>query len=137
VKPGGWVEFKDFDVQAYNSAGSRDLPDGIIKKWHHEIIGACTDMGVEACPGLLLKDVATKAGFTRVQEKIFPVPVGGWPRDPKLKLVGKFYGLTLDEGAAAISMRLLTQVRGWSAEEVHVLVARAREEMKRYHFYHK
>jgi hypothetical protein len=92
---------------------------------------------VEPCPGLILKDVATKAGFTRIQEKVLPVPVHSWPKDKKLKLIGRFYGLTLDEGAPAISMRLLTQVRGWTADEVHVLVARAREAMKKYQFYHK
>jgi hypothetical protein len=137
LKPGGWVEFKDWDTRAYDSSGTRDIPNNYVKQWHEEVIGACNDLGVTPYPALIIKDVATAAGFTNLQEKVFQVPVGSWPKDKKLKLIGRYYGVTVDEGAPAMSLRLLTQVRKWTADEVHVLNARFREEMKTFPFYHK
>jgi Methyltransferase domain len=137
LKPGGWVEFKDWDTRAHDSTGSRDIRDNYVKLWHDEVIGACNDLGVTPYPALIIKDVATDAGFTNLHERIFPVPVGAWPKDKKLKLIGKFYEITVDEGAPAMSLRLLTQTRNWSVEEVHALNARFRKDMKSYPFYHK
>jgi hypothetical protein len=131
------VEFKDWDVRPHNSSGTLDIPDNYVKKWHDEVINTCIDLGIPPFPPLIIKDIATAAGFTNMQERVFEVPVGGWAKDKKKKIIGKFYGITLDEGAPAISLRLLTQFRGWSPAEVNVLNAKFREDMKTFPFYHK
>jgi len=137
LKPGGWVEFKDWDVRAHDPSGSRDLPDNYVKRWHDEVIGACVELGTSPSPALVIKDVASAAGFINIQERVFEVPVGPWAKDKQKKLIGAFYGVTLDEGAPGMSMRLLTQTRGWSTGEVNVLIAKFREDIKRFPFYHK
>jgi len=137
LKPGGWVEFKEWDVRPHSSSGSLDIPDNYVKKWHDEVIGACNEIGINPHPALAIKDVVTAGGFTDIHETMYEVPVGGWAKDKKKKTIGRFYGLTLYEGAPAISLRLLTQVRGWSTAEVDVLIAKFREDMKTFPFYHK
>ena len=131
------MEFKDWDVRPCNSSGTHDIPDNYVKHWHNEIISACNDFGVTPCPALIIKDIVTATGFVSMQEKVFQVPVGAWPKDKKLKMIGRFYGATLYEGAPAMSLRLLTQLRGWGTDEVNVLNARFREDMKTFPFYHK
>jgi hypothetical protein len=63
--------------------------------------------------------------------------VGPWAKDKQKKLIGAFYGVTLSEGAPGMSMRLLTQTRGWGREEVNVLNAKFRQDIKRFPIYHK
>lgn len=65
------------------------------------------------------------------------MPVGGWPKDPKKKLVGKYYGATLYEGASTLSIYLLTNFLDWDIKEVEIFNAKFRENMKTFQFYHK
>jgi len=51
-------------------------------------------MGQEPCPGPKLKKWAEDAGFVNVQEHVFKIPMGPWPKDPKL--VSKHYNLAVN-----------------------------------------
>lgn len=138
LKPGGWIEFKDWDVRPYNPAGELTIPDNYVKKWHDLILATCEDwVGATANPALLIPNICKEVGFVNMQDHVFEVPAGGWPKDPKKKLIGRFYGITMYEGAPGMSLRLLTHFRNWQIDEVHVLNAKFREDMKKTHYYHK
>lgn len=55
-----------------------------------------------------------KAGFQDVTERRFKVAIGGWPKDPKLKEMGRFNRLQWEEGIEGWTMMLLTKVLGVS-----------------------
>jgi hypothetical protein len=139
LKPGGWVEFKDWDVRPYNTAGTLwGIPENFVRKWHDVVLSTCEDVvGATPNPALIIPDICKSVGFRNLEDRVFDVPVGSWPKDPKKKLVGRFYGITLYEGAPAMSLRLLTAFRNWDLDEVHVLNAKFREDIKKTHFYHK
>jgi len=138
LKPGAWAEFKDWDARPYTPEGSLELPDNTIKKWHAIAIDACEyKVGASPNPGIFLKQKFAEAGFINIAEKVFEVPVGSWPKDPKKKLVGKYYGVTFFEGAQAVSTRLFTHFLNWDMKEVEVFNAKFRENVKTFQFYHK
>jgi len=61
-----------------------------------------------------MKSGMEKAGFVNVVEKRFKVPYGDWPRDPKLKDVGRWSLLGLDLGIAGFIMATFTRHLGVS-----------------------
>ncbi len=70
------------------------------------------------------------AGFQNVKVQKFRFPVGPWPRDRHLKDIGLCNLAQVLEGLEAFSLRLMCDVGGWTAEEVTVLLAKVRQEVK-------
>lgn len=71
-----------------------------------------------------------KAGFVDVKKIYLKSPTSPWPKDRILKEVGKFQLVAHIEGLEGISLGLLTRGLGWKAEEVKVLMAKIRPELK-------
>lgn len=71
-----------------------------------------------------------EAGFVDVVENRWPVPIGGWPKDPKLKELGICNLEFHDQSLEGFSMFLLTQVMGWESIPAGVFVAEARKALK-------
>jgi hypothetical protein len=70
------------------------------------------------------------AGFADVTHQRFRFPLGAWPKDPKMKEIGMFNYAQVMGGLEAFSLRLFCHVLGWKAEEVLVLLAKVRAELK-------
>lgn len=49
-----------------------------------------------------------EAGFEQVTERRLPMPIGGWPKDKRLKELGKYNRLHWEEGIEGWCMYLLT-----------------------------
>ena len=82
VKPGGWVEFQDWD--AYPLSGDGSLDDTGFKRFYDEVIGAFEDAGYEARPGAKLEQWFKEAGFVNIYVEKFVIPYGVWPKDRHL-----------------------------------------------------
>jgi SAM-dependent methyltransferase len=137
LNPGCWVEWADWDYKPRLPDGTIDRRDNWVTKWHNTIMTTCeSKTGASPSPGPLLKDLVTNAGFEEVKEVVFKVPVGSWPKDKKLKEIGRFYKVSLEEGLDSITLRLLTHFLGYSPEEAKVLNAHFRTAMKEINFYH-
>ncbi|OAT01462.1 hypothetical protein, variant [Blastomyces dermatitidis ER-3] len=83
LTPGGWAEFQDFDVHWYSDDGSYD-PKSALGRWFSLFYEAARQHGRELAPGPRLEGLVRGAGFTDVVVKKMRVPVGRWPKDPKL-----------------------------------------------------
>ena len=71
-----------------------------------------------------------KAGFVDIQQIIFKSPTNSWPKSKLLKEVSKFQLVAHIEGLEGISLGLMTRGLQWKAEEVRVLMAKIRPELK-------
>ena len=80
---GGWVEFQDFDLHNYSEDDSIN-PGNKVLELYNLILEGCEKVGRTAAPGKNLKGWVEAAGFKNVQEEIFRLPVGPWPKDPQL-----------------------------------------------------
>ena len=59
----------------------------------------------------------------------YKIPYNPWPKDPKMKELGRYHQLNMIEGLESYTMALFTRVLGWTVEEVHTFIAKARAEM--------
>ena len=71
-----------------------------------------------------------QAGFVDIKQMTLKSPTNPWPKDKTLKEVGKFQLVAHLEGLEGISMGLLTRGCKWKADEVSVLMAKLRPELK-------
>jgi hypothetical protein len=55
--------------------------------------------------------------------------MGRWPKDAKLKEVGRFAQATLEQDIEGW-VSFMANLQGWSKEEIHVYAARLRKEIR-------
>ncbi|KAI4235988.1 MAG: hypothetical protein LQ349_002822 [Xanthoria aureola] len=110
TKPGGYSEFQDYDLVYYSEDGT--LTDDLaIQKWITIFLQAARDFGRDPCPGPRLAGLMRDAGFQN-------------------KTVGAWNLVQIEDGLEAFTLRLFTQVLGWKSEEVHVLLANVRKDLR-------
>ncbi|KAL1987709.1 hypothetical protein VTN96DRAFT_2549 [Rasamsonia emersonii] len=76
------------------------------------------------------KEKMEKAGFINVKETVKKVPIGTWPKDPKMKEIGMFHLEAQFQGIESYTPALFSRVLGWSNTELQALLAKARNELK-------
>lgn len=129
LAPGGWAEFQDFEFNFHSDDGSLK-EDSEMFKWITTLNDAADKFGRNSSPGPNLEGRAKDAGFVNVKHQKFRLPIGPWAKDAHLKTIGKFNQVQLLSGLEAFSLRLYTDVLGWQKEEVVVLLAKVRNELK-------
>lgn len=78
-----------------------------------------------------LKGLLEEAAFGDVALAESLVPVGTWPKDPKLKEIGRYFRAQLSDGAVeSYSLALFTRFGKWTSAEVQVLLAQLRSELR-------
>ncbi|KAJ5682496.1 hypothetical protein N7462_005661 [Penicillium macrosclerotiorum] len=137
--PGGWIECVERDPRI-------SCDDGSITEGNSSLF-----FGKTACEAAVnwgrpitlvhnLKDMMEKAGFVDIHEKVYKWPIGPWPKDPILKEAGRLHYHQWATGMEGWAMYLLTKYavpKPWSKEEVQVLMAKVRKEIRnpRHHIY--
>lgn len=77
------------------------------------------------------KSLLTAAGFSDVHATQEVCPIGTWPKDKRLKEIGRYFRVQFLGGAVdGYSLALFTRFGGWSVAEVEVLLAQVRNEIK-------
>ncbi|KKA23157.1 hypothetical protein T310_2883 [Rasamsonia emersonii CBS 393.64] len=129
TKSGGWVEFHDFDPDYYSQDGTlpKDCP---LLKWLNYCREACEKRQRTLNPGGRLGQWMRDAGFVNVHVEKKVLPIGPWPKDSRLKKIGLFNATQLHDGLSGLSMRLFTNVLGWTREEVEVFLVDVRKDLK-------
>lgn len=127
--PGGWVEFIDLDLEWRSPDGSLTSTSA-AKHFNSIFMKASREIGQEPCPGPLLEGWLEDAGFKDVAAKRYVWPVGTWPIDKHLKDVGAWNFLQVMEGLEAFLYVILKRALGYSKEEIDVVCAKIRKEMK-------
>ena len=77
-----------------------------------------------------LKKWVTEAGFEDVNESVYALPCGTWPKDPSLKALGRYQFANAHEAVEAYGLRLFTHVLGWSEEEAKTHLAAVKEQLR-------
>lgn len=65
------------------------------------------------------------------------VPIGPWPKDPKMKEVGRYQREHMAMGIEPYTLGLAGKVLGWSEAECRVLIAKVVSDVRNraYHMY--
>ncbi|MCJ1480371.1 hypothetical protein MMC06_000526 [Schaereria dolodes] len=127
--PGGYAEFIDMDLTWRSPDGSLK-EDSVCKKANTEFLAATRAVSIEPNPGPKLEGWLKDAGYLDVHAEKYVMPFGTWPADRHLKEVGAWNYLQFMEGVESFMTALLTRRLGYTIEEVQVLCARIKAEMK-------
>lgn len=71
------------------------------------------------------------AGFVKIHEKVYKVPIGDWPRHPVYKDAERLKEVMLTDEQEGFAMMLFTSVgeKPWTHEEVQAYLAKMRKEL--------
>ncbi|OAP59306.1 hypothetical protein AYL99_06604 [Fonsecaea erecta] len=130
LNPGGWLEMQEYETWLK----SDDDPDLVrapyLKRWQDEVNEASRVFGKDLDVAKEQKQRLIDAGFTDVRDDVYKVPVGSWPRDPKLKALGKFQLVQVCSAIEPFALGFLTRYRDWTEDECRVLVAHVVRELQ-------
>lgn len=132
TKPGGFIEQLEFDIK---TRSDKVGPDHIYNQWNNLFAECGEKMGRTFQIGARMKQQIMDAGFVNVVEKKYKVPIGGWSSDKRLKEVGLYTLLFLDQSLEGFALYMLKEVMGWEYEEIQVLVAKMRRALRDWRLY--
>ena len=114
----------------FNSDDNTIPPGSALAYWSEVICEASAAYNRPVPYHNELKPWLEEAGFVDVKEVIFKSPTNPWPKSKHLKEVSQFQLLAHLNGLEGISMRLMTHALHWKPDEVSVLLAKIRPELR-------
>ena len=78
---------------------------------------------------LLLQFKALRSSRVDSHWQIFKWPINTWAKDPQMKEIGAWNLINMIDGLEGFTIRLWTQVLGWSMEEIEVFLVDVRKDL--------
>lgn len=109
--------------------------DGTLKStsalsiWGEKIVSGLGVFGKELA-ATKYKQYMLDAGFVDVVEVQYIWPQNTWPKDKKMKELGRWHLANSLDGLEGFSMALCTRAHGMTTEEVQLLMMDVRKDMK-------
>ncbi|CAI7570984.1 unnamed protein product [Penicillium viridicatum] len=138
LNPNGWFEMASFDVNTYSDDGTHlGATNFLLSIKHMHESSRMFGKDMQSSPSW--KDRMEKAGFVNVREDVLKLPQSPWPKDPKLKELGRYHQLNMFEAMPIYTYALFSRVLGWTRAEIEGLLAGIRMELRdtSYHLYTK
>jgi hypothetical protein len=138
LEPGGWMESQEMWPRAMCDDGTLDPTTNKFIEWIKWQDEAAMRLGMPLRIANKLKKWYQEAGFVEVKEEVLRIPINGWPKDPRYKMLGKWWGRSLLDGLQGFTMALFTRAFNWTAEEVEVYLVEVRKAImdRSAHAYH-
>lgn len=87
LKPGGFIEL--VDIVSSPQADDNSIPvNSQLIRFFHLIADGRRQVGKDLRAMHLWRTQLEAAGYINVQERVLKLPIGGWPKDPRLKEAG-------------------------------------------------
>ncbi|KAL2004668.1 hypothetical protein VTN00DRAFT_3196 [Thermoascus crustaceus] len=136
LKPGGWLEMQSAEGYLFSDDGTAEKAT-YCQEWTKNIREAAAKFGKSFYELPKWKEKMEKAGFVDVRDVPYKLPVGRWPKDPKLKEIGKYQQAQQIQAVDAYTFALFSRVLNWDEKEIQVLCAHVKNELKssEYHMY--
>ncbi|KAI5777399.1 UMTA methyltransferase family protein, partial [Geopyxis carbonaria] len=128
IAPGGYIEFQDQAADPHCDDGT--LPaHSSFARWMSllRLSSTVTGRAFDIAPHIRGK--LERAGFVGVHQRVYKWPIGGWPKDQKLKNIGRCSAHVAVDSLGAFAMGVLTRCYGWAKEDVDRLVGECEEEL--------
>ncbi|EXJ54743.1 hypothetical protein A1O7_10084 [Cladophialophora yegresii CBS 114405] len=127
--PGGWVEWHEKHPE-FSSDDNSLPPDSALVEWSRKFFEASVTFGADVDSPRHLKRIMEETGFVDVEEHILKLPVGSWPREPRLKRCGLFEMVNMTQGIQALTVMLFTRCLNMTPEEVELFLMSVRKDVK-------
>jgi ubiquinone/menaquinone biosynthesis C-methylase UbiE len=129
LKPGGWFQHMEPDLQMYSQNPEVHVDDDhIYTRWAKIFnqVGKKTNRTFDFSDRKLEK-LAESANFTNVTFQTHKIPVGRWPKDKKKKEIGTFVGLAFSQALDGFIKLPLCEILEWSPEEMQLFAVEMRK----------
>ncbi|CAO2657158.1 Nn.00g032840.m01.CDS01 [Neocucurbitaria sp. VM-36] len=130
LKPGGWIQLASTIPGALTDDDSIPPNSGYVEsgRLYFEI---AAKMGAPLDAPRGWAEQMRNVGFKNVQDEVYKLPMGPWPRSKRLRTVGKLEQIMILEGGfEAYMLRGYTQVLGGRAEDLQIILALAKREVR-------
>ncbi|EER37581.1 methyltransferase [Histoplasma capsulatum var. duboisii H88] len=130
LKPGGWIEMQEYEawVSSDDDPTLKKCPN--TARWLALIDEASIKFGKRMNVAREQKQHLIDAGFKDVRDDVYKVPMGTWPKDPKLKEMGAFQMEHMCNCIESFSLALFTRILGWKMDETQLLCNAVRKEFR-------
>ncbi|BCS27064.1 class I SAM-dependent methyltransferase [Aspergillus puulaauensis] len=129
LKPGGWVEFQEYNLVNYSEDGS--IKEGNnVQRLHELLREACDKINRPITIGADLERIVKETGFVNGKHQVFQVPLGTWPRERRMKDIGALNMYQMLDGLEAFTTATFTAILGWTIEEVQAFLTLVRQDAK-------
>lgn len=131
MTPGGWIECQE--MSHHRKSDDNTIPESShLTEWENLWTEAMHKIGMGGtCNPEQLVTQMKDAGFVDVTCMLVKLPIGPWPKKKILKEAGRLGYYNLYNGLEGLSVKLFTQVLGWSMDELHALIAECRLELNK------
>ncbi|KAK8015429.1 hypothetical protein PG990_008725 [Apiospora arundinis] len=152
LNPGGWIEYLDAESQVVSMDGTAEgkllysNPDIVhctrpnkyigttIQKWGQLIAQGLASRGRDPHVAKQYKGWLRDIGFVDIIERKMPSTQGGWAKNPRLKLSGRYFERDVYDGVKGISFRIL-RAAGIPAEEIESIADQVRIDLLNPHIH--
>ncbi|ELR10711.1 hypothetical protein GMDG_04969 [Pseudogymnoascus destructans 20631-21] len=137
LKPGGWLEMQEYEAWVKSDDDPELLNAPAVLQWQQLVDEATVKFGKKLNMADTIKQRFINAGFEDVREDVYQVPIGPWPLDRRLKILGLYQLEQMCDSVEAFTLAPLTRILKWSHEETQVLMAKIRSDLrnKKNHLY--
>lgn len=129
TRAGGYIEHLEFNIRTLSDLAE---PDHVYNRWNALFAEAGERMGRTFQIYDQMQSHISDVGYVDVVAKTYKVPIGGWAADKKLKDVGMYTLLFLDQSLEGFALYMLKNIMGWEYAEIQVLVAQMRQGLKQW-----
>lgn len=129
LNPGGYIEMQATSTIFASDDGTLERAKE-VKFWLDTLLEGTSRFGKPLDIAPRWKGKLEAAGFVDVQEKILKLPVGTWPKDPKLKQLGSYQLFQQLQGVDSYTPAIAARVLGWNDLEIEALMARVKRDFK-------
>lgn len=119
LEPGGWFESQEMDCIPLCDDSTLGRKSAVAM-WANDLVEASSKLQRPAILGAGLKEIYERVGFVDVQQRVFKLPINGWPEDQRLKQLGFMWADNLLDGIAGFSYQLFSKAFGRSMAEIEV-----------------
>ena len=129
--PGGWIELQDVEtLTSDDGTFVCDPPSCDLAQWWFNVCKGFEIAGRKIETAKDHKERLEAAGFVDVQERSFKWPINTWPADKRMKQLGVWSRENTFALLEALALAPFTRFLGWSVDEVQVLLAKCRRDIK-------
>ena len=88
LKPGGWFELVEMETLTFSDDGTV-AEDSACNQWGRLQMEAFAKMGKRMPPASDYEPLLKESGFVNIKTQIMKRPTNDWPRDPRMKDIGR------------------------------------------------
>lgn len=103
--------------------------DNKVLEWLDFITQGLAVLNVELLTMQHNKQRMIDAGFVNVQERIYKIPLGVWPKDETMKVIGMYNRSVFADAFQGVSVKPLGHGLKWTPEEIEVYLTGVRRDI--------